>query len=86
MSFTVTAADNCPGVSFSCTPPSGSFFDVGVTPVTCIATDATGNANYFAADFSADGKSLYIVSNANDDGIARRAKLDLATKKIEFLE
>jgi large repetitive protein len=35
--------DNCPGVTSSCTPPSGSFFPVGTTPVTCTATDASGN-------------------------------------------
>ncbi|GAB4317589.1 MAG: S9 family peptidase [Candidatus Zixiibacteriota bacterium] len=49
-------------------------------------TPHEGNANYYAVDFSDDMKSLYILSNANEDGIARRAKLDIASKKIEFLE
>ncbi|MFG6494570.1 HYR domain-containing protein [Fictibacillus sp. UD] len=35
--------DNCPGYTISCTTPSGSFFPVGTTPVTCTATDASGN-------------------------------------------
>ena len=35
--------DNCPGVMFSCTPASGSFFPIGETQVICTATDATGN-------------------------------------------
>jgi PKD repeat protein len=39
------ASDNCPGVNASCAPPSGSLFPVGVTMVTCIATDAAGNSN-----------------------------------------
>jgi hypothetical protein len=38
-----TASDNCPGVTASCTPPSGSTFPVGTTTVTCTATDAAGN-------------------------------------------
>lgn len=38
-----TADDNCPGVSASCNPASGSFFAVGTTTATCTATDANGN-------------------------------------------
>jgi hypothetical protein len=41
--FTVPVADNCPGVTVSCTPASGSIFPKGVTPVTCKATDSSGN-------------------------------------------
>jgi hypothetical protein len=36
-------SDNCPGETVSCSPASGSFFDVGVTQVTCTATDTSGN-------------------------------------------
>jgi len=43
--WTATATDNCPGVSISCLPPSGSTFPVGVTTVTCTATDASGNTD-----------------------------------------
>lgn len=38
-----TASDNCPGVTTSCDPASGSVLPVGVTTVTCTATDASGN-------------------------------------------
>ncbi len=39
-----TVSDNCPGVGTpSCTPPSGSFFPKGTTPVNCTVTDASGN-------------------------------------------
>ncbi|XP_071953163.1 hyalin-like [Antedon mediterranea] len=31
------------GLSATCTPPSGSSFDVGLTDVTCFATDTAGN-------------------------------------------
>lgn len=34
--------DNCPGVMVSCVPPSGSAFNLGVTTVTCTATDSGG--------------------------------------------
>ena len=38
-----TAADNCPGVTTSCTPASGTQFAVGTTTVTCTARDASNN-------------------------------------------
>jgi len=37
------ATDNCPGVTVVCNPPAGSCFPVGVTTVTCTATDTSGN-------------------------------------------
>lgn len=43
VSFSVTAADNCPGVTITCDPPSGYFFPIGTTTVLCTATDAAGN-------------------------------------------
>ncbi|HUU45787.1 MAG TPA: HYR domain-containing protein [Acidobacteriota bacterium] len=43
--FSATADDNCPGVMVECTPASGSFFPGGTTVVTCVATDAAGNAD-----------------------------------------
>ncbi|MCX6923809.1 MAG: HYR domain-containing protein, partial [Verrucomicrobia bacterium] len=45
VTFTATATDNCPGVTVSCLPPSGSMFQKGVTTVKCTATDAAGNTN-----------------------------------------
>jgi hypothetical protein len=35
--------DNCPGVTYTCSPSSGSVFPAGVTKVTCTATDTGGN-------------------------------------------
>ncbi|HZG80831.1 MAG TPA: HYR domain-containing protein [Brevibacillus sp.] len=35
--------DNCKVSSVSCSPPSGSFFPIGTTQVTCTATDLAGN-------------------------------------------
>ncbi|HXJ73216.1 MAG TPA: HYR domain-containing protein, partial [Candidatus Dormibacteraeota bacterium] len=42
--YTVPATDNMPGVSLTCTPPSGSVFSIGITTVVCLARDAAGNA------------------------------------------
>ena len=41
--FTPTATDECGTVSIVSTPPSGSVFPVGISSVTCVATDAAGN-------------------------------------------
>ncbi|MBI4470930.1 MAG: HYR domain-containing protein [Acidobacteria bacterium] len=36
-------SDNCPGVTASCTPPSGANFPLGMTTVICTATDVSSN-------------------------------------------
>jgi hypothetical protein len=43
VSFTPTATDNCPKVTITSVPASGSFFPVGTTTVTSTATDSSGN-------------------------------------------
>jgi beta-lactamase superfamily II metal-dependent hydrolase/DNA/RNA endonuclease YhcR with UshA esterase domain len=44
VTFTPTAVDLLDGsVPVTCAPPSGAFFSIGVTMVTCCATDAQGN-------------------------------------------
>jgi hypothetical protein len=43
VNYAASATDNCPGVTFSCVPPSGSVFRHGITTVRCAATDAAGN-------------------------------------------
>ena len=46
VTYTASATDNDPDFSqttASCSPPSGSTFSIGSTPVTCTATDPTGN-------------------------------------------
>ena len=46
VNYTVTATDNIdPNPKVKCTPPSGSQFPLGKTPVTCTATDASGNSS-----------------------------------------
>lgn len=43
VTFAPTVTDNCPGVTYSCSPASGSAFAPGTNTVTCTATDASGN-------------------------------------------
>jgi len=40
-----SASDNCGVASVGCAPPSGSSFPLGKNPVTCTATDTSGNAS-----------------------------------------
>ncbi|WP_056684496.1 HYR domain-containing protein [Cytobacillus solani] len=39
-----TVSTSCPGVTFSCSPPSGSLFPVGTTIVNCTASDICGGS------------------------------------------
>lgn len=43
VTFAPTVSDNCPGVTYSCIPASGSTFAYGTNTVTCTATDTSGN-------------------------------------------
>jgi hypothetical protein len=43
VTFEATCSDNCGDCTVACVPPSGSFFPVGDTTVTCTATDTAGN-------------------------------------------
>jgi hypothetical protein len=57
------ATDNNPGVTVSCSPPSGSSFSVGTTTVTCTATDAAGNTA--TCSFNVDVFSACLADNSN---------------------
>lgn len=41
--WTCSAVDNLPGCTVTCTPPSGSVFEMGITTVVCAARDTAGN-------------------------------------------
>jgi hypothetical protein len=43
--ITPTFSDNCPAVTASCAPASGSTFGPGLTQVVCTATDGSNNTN-----------------------------------------
>ncbi len=50
-----TVTDNCPGSTFVCSPPSGSSFPIGVTTVTCTATDASANQSSCSFEVAVGG-------------------------------
>jgi subtilisin-like proprotein convertase family protein len=58
-----TASDNCPNVTVSCVPPSGSPFPPGTTTVTCTATDTSGNTA--TCSFSVRAFNIGIQDRAN---------------------
>jgi subtilisin-like proprotein convertase family protein len=60
---TPKATDNCPGVTVSCVPPSGSAFPLGTTTVTCTATDAGGNTA--TCSFAVNLFNVRLQDNAN---------------------
>ncbi|MFE4706814.1 HYR domain-containing protein [Peribacillus simplex] len=53
-----TASDNCGVASVTCSPSSGSFFNVGTTTVTCTATDIHGNSSTCTFDVIVVAKPL----------------------------
>ncbi|MBU1318860.1 MAG: S9 family peptidase [candidate division Zixibacteria bacterium] len=51
-----------------------------------LLTPHEGDAMCESFSLTPDGTTAYIVTNANEDGIARLAKMDIASLEIEFLE
>ncbi len=71
-----TASDNCPGAMAVCAPPSGSTFPVGVTTVTCTATDASTNQS--TCDFTVTVTAqadLSITKNGSPNPVGSGANL-----------
>jgi len=71
----VTATDNIdPNPKVKCTPPSGSLFPLGQTPVTCTATDASGNASQgtFIVKVTVAWSGLLDPIPANGTGVFQR--------------
>lgn len=61
VNFTVTATDDCtPNPQVVCTPPSGSSFRPGTTPVTCTAQDACGNRSVCTFNVTVQSQALSI--------------------------
>ena len=58
--------------------------DVGTGEETLL-TEHEGDYVFDYAHLMPDAKSLYCVSNLNDDGISRVARLDMSTGKLEFI-
>lgn len=56
VSYSASSTDNCVSVGVICSPPSGSFFPIGVTTVTCSASDASQNS--FSCSFTVTVNSI----------------------------
>ena len=84
VTYAATAADNCPGALVACVPPTGSTFAKGTTPVTCTATDASGNTH--ACTFTVritDAEAPSVVCSANivavaDGGLCSKSNVSYA--------
>ncbi len=51
-----------------------------------LITPHEGEATFTSAQFDANAEKVYVVSNDNEDGIARRAVIDVDTKELTFLD
>ncbi len=49
-------------------------------------TPHEGNALYTAFEFEPDNSFIYVTTNANKDGVTRRATIDLHSKMLSFLD
>ena len=77
VSFSPTAADNCPGVTAACSPSSGSEFPVGETEVTCTAVDAAGSTTQesFVVLVECAGHGYHKKSHSNNIRSRRSRRL-----------
>jgi hypothetical protein len=61
VNFVVTGGDGCSATTIVCTPPSGSFFSIGTTPVLCTATDECGNVTSCSFNVTVTPTNLILV-------------------------
>ena len=66
-----TVGDNCPNPTASCAPPSGSFFPLGQSPVSCSAVDGAGGTATcdFNIDLTVGGASVVEVPTLDGFGL-----------------
>jgi hypothetical protein len=77
-----TGTDNCPGVAVVCLPPSGSPFPLGITTVTCTATDASANISSCTFKVAVSGAILVNAdsflrngANSTNEGANERLRI-----------
>ncbi len=74
VSFSATTQGGCGAVNVACTPPSGSKFPVGATPVKCVASDASNNKDSCEFTVAINDRELPTIScpaninKSNDPG------------------
>jgi hypothetical protein len=72
---TPAASDNSGASSVTCTPPSGSFFNVGTTTVICTATDADGNTSTASFAVTVSGPTGGLPATGSSSGSTMLAAL-----------
>lgn len=70
VTFTPTVSDNCPGVTYTTTPASGSTFPLGVSTVNVTATDAAGNTASCSFTVTVNNTAYTILNTPNTTVIA----------------
>lgn len=71
-----TVTDNCSGVGpATCTPPSGSLFPIGSTPVSCSALDAVSNEGTCSFTVAVDQPSVLEIPTVSELGLMLLALL-----------
>jgi len=76
--FAPTVADNCPGATVTCVPPSGSVFAIGDTTVNCTATDASSNSSSCSFNLHVKG-----AAEQTADLLAAVASLNLSKPGVK---
>lgn len=82
VSLNPNVADNCPGVTAACVPPSGSTFGFGTTPVKCTATDGSGNMSMCSTSVTVTDVAPVISSVVASPNVLRPPNKKLDPVKI----
>jgi uncharacterized repeat protein (TIGR01451 family) len=65
VSFSPTVSDNCSVGAPSCTPPSGSTFPIGSTPISCSATDGSENSSSCSSAVTVEDTTPPVISTVS---------------------
>jgi len=49
-------------------------------------TPHEGEATFFAGQFDAEARNIYLISNDNEDGVGRRATIDLGSRELTWID
>lgn len=81
-----SVSDNCPGSYLvGCSPTSGSYFGVGVNPVTCTARDAVNNTSTCTFNVTVESRVRIAIGNGQVNvGVGCKATASI-TKSIPVL-
>ncbi|MBI3423923.1 MAG: HYR domain-containing protein, partial [Acidobacteria bacterium] len=82
VNFTVTATDNCPGVTVVSSPPAGSVFPPGMTTVTTTATDAAGNSATCSFTVTVNDTEQPLISCPAGTTVAANASCQAAVPNV----